>query len=475
MKLRQFGFICAIIICWSFLSGNCYADRIFVSQRAEASDDNAGTRRNPLRTISAAVERAQPGDRILVGTGDYRDEDTGWGPGVIPVVDKGGRRPIRIRAAFGAWVLVNRFLVRDSENISIEGFRFRGFDFQSFADWQDMPAIVVKDPDFERPNYFDAYSTRQALIENQYETYFALTNALDFTSAIEVERSEKISLVRNLIDGYWAGIQCRQCKKVVIQSNIIRHTVNGIFTWLPEALVDSKIRFNLVTQSLDNGIDIREQSRDVDVMGNLVVMSGRSHISFLNGVKSSWIRNNILLFGGYYSETMEFPGSSGISINSSGAGIRVFANYVAKQIDLTEVDGNGIILDFIQDGERVLVEKNTCVDNQGSGLNTTASPNALIRRNSFARNRVGIKLSRDQDINQTLIRNRILHNTLAGIQSSLNLDQQQEINRNRYITDLGVPLILDGEPEYGTFFFQLDQLRDDAGWERNGSALILNR
>ena len=475
MRPTFLGLLFATTLSWLLLADVCQAERIFVSQQDGASDDNAGTRNEPMRTISAAIERAQPGDVVLVSSGDYRDEDSGWGQGVIPVIGKGGQQPIRIRTTFAARVLVKRFLVRDSNNISIERFQFRGINFLEFPNWKDMPNIVVKDPDYEQPDFFLDYSTRKALIEDQFETYFSLVDSLDFSSAIEVENSEQVSVIGNSIIGYWAGIQCRQCKKMTIRSNRIWHTVNGIYTWLPKALVDSKIRLNVIGQSLDNGSDIREQSSKIDVAGNLVVMSGRSHISFMNGVSSSIIRNNVLLFGGYYSETMEFPGSSAISVNSSGEGNRVFRNYISGQIDLTEIDGNGIILDFIQDGHRVWVEKNVAVNNQGSGLNTTNSPNAYIRANSFGENRIGIKLSRDQDVEQTLIRNRLLSNSVAGIQTSLNIEKQTLIDSNFYRTQEGVPLILDGAPEHGTFFFTIEQLREATGWEQLGSAVILDQ
>lgn len=475
MNRQRLGMIFVLLLSGLIQTDVCRGDRIFVSQRSEASDHNMGTRRKPLRTIAAAIEKAEPGDVVLVGSGDYRTEDSGWGTGVIPIVDKGGARRIQVRSMLGACVLVNQFLVRDSENVSIRGFQFRSLDFSQFPNWRDMPTVVVKDPNFDRPDYFEDFSTRKELIENQFETYFELLDTLDFTSAIDIERSSGIRVSNNSIDGYWAGIQCRQCKKILIQFNCIRHTANGIFTLLSEALVDSKIRFNFISQSLDNGIDIRGQSCGIVVAGNMVMRSGRAHISFQDGVSQSDIKSNFLYSGGHYSETMEFPGSSAISVNSSGSKIRILGNYISNQVDSTLIDGNGIILDFIQDGKRVLVRNNFAIGNQGSGINTTESPNALIRNNWFVRNKIGIKLSRDQDVNQTLVGNLILFNSFAGIQTSLNLDQQKNINRNVYLKSRGVPIVLDGEPAYGTFYFSIDHLRAETGWEKRGAALILGR
>jgi len=41
---------------------------------AAASDENPGTEARPLKTISAAIKKAQPGDTVLVGPGVYREE-----------------------------------------------------------------------------------------------------------------------------------------------------------------------------------------------------------------------------------------------------------------------------------------------------------------------------------------------------------------------------------------------------------------
>ncbi len=58
---------------------DAFAARIFVSQAPNASDNNVGNYRNPLRTIGAAVKKADSGDTVVVGAGDYSQEQNGFG------------------------------------------------------------------------------------------------------------------------------------------------------------------------------------------------------------------------------------------------------------------------------------------------------------------------------------------------------------------------------------------------------------
>jgi hypothetical protein len=55
------------------LSGNTWAVTYHVAQTAGASDANPGTSLSPLVTIQAGVNKAQPGDTVLIHTGTYRE------------------------------------------------------------------------------------------------------------------------------------------------------------------------------------------------------------------------------------------------------------------------------------------------------------------------------------------------------------------------------------------------------------------
>ena len=62
------------VLCLTLVAGQAVASDYFVAQKPPAADDgNPGTEAQPLKTISAAVKRAQPGDTIWVKEGDYDD------------------------------------------------------------------------------------------------------------------------------------------------------------------------------------------------------------------------------------------------------------------------------------------------------------------------------------------------------------------------------------------------------------------
>ena len=454
------------------------AANIIVSRDdANASDTNTGTRKWPLKTIAAGLSAAFPGDKVIVLAGDYRTEDTGWGEGVIPAVGiDGGTDRIQLVAARGQSVVLNKLLIRNSTGLLVRGFCFTDRPFYQVPNWLPMPC-TVRDAEFDSaPDYTSPYSTREQRVEEEFSTYLGLMRSLEFETAIAIEGSRDIKVLGNQIEGYWAGIQCNGAESIQIKSNQISCTSNGIFTFAPNpGLKDAVISGNYVTQSLDNGIDIRAESENVLVQGNLVTFSGRSHISFQDGVTNSKISDNYLCFGGYYAETMVFPGASGISTNGTGEGISIERNIVLRQQDATLVDGNGMIVDLVLPGSVVVVKDNISAYNDGAGLNTTVSPNCLIQGNVFLQNGftptlfsrgAGIKLSRSQDIGQTITGNYFLLNRSASINSSFTIRQQTEIDRNVYFSF--APLIWDGDAEGENTYSTIRQVRKATGWEMNG-------
>lgn len=491
MRLPSFLFCVFVVLC-----GPAAAARYFVDQH-RGSDDNEGTSpRKPLASLSAAFSVGLgPGDRVYIADGDYRNET-------------GGERfefynlegPIRISSFRGSCPLVPPLFFLNCKGVTISGLRFEFKPFEEInPDWLPMPAIVGAGVmDRNQP-----WEERRPEVAEEFADYFLLSeslrsvprepigeqtrNPIEFITAIQMDGCEGFNILKNQIRGFWAGIQPRLTKTTRIQSNSISECVNGVFAFGNEediALGDSLIRNNVITQCLDNGIDLRRNSSNVRIIGNEVSHSGRNHISLLGGITNCLVSRNWVHHGGYYSETMAFPGSSSISINDSLAGNRIIGNWVTDQIDLTEIDGNGIILDLMRDDASgakpgVLVARNWCYRNMGSGLNTTISPNSFIVRNSFIqngwqgtafRNGAGVKLSRDEDINQVIACNLFAFNRTAGIISNDNIGEQRFINYNRYIS-LCSPLIWDGfergQREYRTIL----DVRLQTGWESRGSAI----
>ena len=154
-------------------------------------------------------------------------------------------------------------------------------------------------------------------------------------------------------------------------------------------------------------------------------------------------------------------------------------NWASYQVDLTGVDGNGIIVDLMLDGSSVQVSDNFCLRNMGSGLNITLSPNTLITDNvflqngflsEFERNGAGIKLSRDGDVDNVIVRNMFINNREAGILSSMTISQQTNVNFNSYHVPNGIPLIWDGFGQNALIFRSLSEVQAITGWEKSGDS-----
>lgn len=460
--------------------GPSQAAEFFVAQSATADDANSGDADHPCRTITAAAARARAGDTITVLAGDYRSQDSGWGPGVIPLRIAGQEaRPIRLVAADGAQVLVGSLALKQCRFLRIEGFHFRNAQMTEIGMWPDMPEIV-RDQTAASPaadNRRQSEAERRSQIKHVFRAYFERVKQLEYATALDLQDCFHVELRHNSIDGYWAGIQCRHCDAITIEDNQIGHCVNGIYTWQPSpALTRSVIRKNVISQSLDNGIDVREQSRQVRIEKNQVRYSGHSHISLQNGVQDCTVRHNEVWYGGYYSETMQYPGSSAISIHSSRSGIVVEGNLAAYQIDLTGIDGNGLIVDLMQDGAAVTIRDNRVWRNAGAGLNTTSSPQARIYHNAFVENGfksegrqgAGIYLSRDEDVQHTIVNNIFAHNRTGGIVGYHNLSKQRRIDHNLYFCPDGQPLIWDGWEVDERSYRSLEAVQQHTPWERHG-------
>ena len=202
-----------------------------------------------------------------------------------------------------------------------------------------------------------------------------------------------------------------------------------------------------------------------------------SHITLIRGTKNCTIRSNVARHGGYYSETMHFPGSSAINVHSSRAGTIVEGNFAAYQVDLTGNDGNGYIADVMSNGAGVLYRNNIAFRNMGAGLNTTKSPHCIIVNNTFIENGhnsydpgdgAGIQLSRQQDINQTIVNNLFYNNKAAGILSDRSIHSQNLIDYNLYYAPNGAPLIWDGSQLSERAYTTAEEIRQNSPWEKNG-------
>ncbi len=473
----------------SATSQTTLAETYHVAREAfRASDSNDGLspvydsgNHGPWLTLTHAAEIVRAGDTILVHGGDYREEVTGWGIGVISLQNSGIRfAPIRYVAVPGQQVVINELIVRDRQWIQIDGFTFTGREFVLPENWQDMPAIVVDDPNVVIDPGED-WSTREADVRRKYATYMGMLDFLttDHPSGLDVKNCNNIEIRDCTFKLYAFGIQVRGISsEILIERNSFTHCLDAVFTWQPApAMSNSIVRENTVRQCFNDGMQIRENSDQVLVQRNDVQYCGTSHISLLSGCTNCTLRGNSGLYGGFYSETMRNPGSTAINVNGCNTGNIVEQNFAAYQIDLTTYDGNGFFADLMRDGAGVLFRNNIAYRNMGSGLRTYLSPNCVIVNNTFVANGfnnadlysgAGLRLANEIDVNQTIVNNIFFNNRLAGIRSFDSMDRQRWIDHNLYFALNGTPFIWDGYDFDERAYYTLAEIRQNTTWEQNG-------
>lgn len=442
-----------IVFLVPFFASVTLADDFYVAKNVDgASNDNDGRspvfisgNHGPWKSIQHAVYNVSAGDTVYVGDGDYRDEDTGWGRvGAIRLTKSGTENsPIRFAAYNCQNPIVETFQIFDQSWIEVEGFTFKSNFVELPMGWVDMPAIKTDTDDVL--NFKTTYEEREVAVREKFATYTNFYDFLttDYFTGLDIRNVENVSIQDNRISHYCFGIQVQgESSQVKIDRNHISYCLDGIFTWQPgPSMTDSIVSNNKIRQSFNNGMQIREGADKVLVIGNDVKYSGTSHISLLAGCKNCTVRNNIGMYGGYYSETMRFPGSSAINVNGCNEGNIVEGNIAAYQIDLTGRDGNGYISDVMLEGAGVVFRDNFAWRNMGSGIRAFEAPNNTIVFNTLSENGffavnpfagVGVYLGNEQDTGNTIENNLFHRNSVGGIKSFGTITQQTSIDKNVY-------------------------------------------
>jgi hypothetical protein len=86
-------------------------------------------------------------------------------------------------------------------------------------------------------------------------------------------------------------------------------------------------------------------------------------------------------------------------------------------------------------------------------------------------NGAGIKLSRNEDIQQTIRNNVFSENRVAGIVAYKLMAQQREIDANTYFQGSGIPLIWDGYEPGENRYLSLAEVQRATPWERQGQVV----
>lgn len=416
------------------------------------NDNGAGSISDPWKTIKKARNSVQAGDTVHIRAGDYRTE------GMINIKKTGVEgAPVRFIAYEQEQPIINGLKIHSSQWIEISKLRIIG-PKNLPANWRDMPAVVVDDPSVGPIEPTQPWSSgRKQQVFRKYATYANLREqwTKQWTAGVSIESSDHILIKDNEISHHSAGINVsNESANIIADNNRLHHLGIGFRSGYTKgykySVKDSVISHNHVFQNLASGIRVINNAHNNVVENNVVEFNGINHIGTHSGSTNNLIRQNLLTNGGYYSEAMENPGASGISINSSGSGNRVEGNHIAYQYDVTLRDGNGVIVDRTPPG--AVVANNVIYRNMGSGVTSTASSNSIIIHNTIVENGynttakwngVGIRTSRDNDINNVIAANILSNNSRGGMYFGGRLSQQKYVDHNLFYSPNGAPLVSD--------------------------------
>lgn len=406
---------------------------------AEGSDETGTGQSNAAwKSIEFALSQMSPGDTLMIGPGDYSEEMDGWLSVDLNFVT--------LKAVENGTAVFGYLSLSEVEGVTLDGLRFEG---PHGGILPDFPSVVVDDTNVVL-DFYEDWSVRESDTRQKYATYFTQYDAYynDWSEGIVIRESEEISVQNCSVFGHTVGIYViDNCENIRILSNHVEDCYIGIYGDLyttGNSVVQASVASNFVSQCLSEGICFRYADQ-VEIFANTCEYQGLSHILLQKDSENCTIRNNTCRYGGYYSETMDYPGSSAVNIHFCAGGNVIDGNDISYQYDTTAFDGNGIILDYTPDGGTVV--NNLIYYNQGSGITMTHSGNAVIANNTCAENGLnsldvynsaGIRFSGSDSVSNTVANNLLLSNSVCGVFSDGLLSEQRFLDYNFYSEDLAV-------------------------------------
>jgi len=417
----------------------------YVSQQAEgASDSNDGlsatftSTHGPWLTVGNAVSKAVAGDIVHVGPGNYPET-------LYDSVSGTTSAPIRFYAsAIGANPVITSFRVKAASNVQIRGFTVVGSKVMP-SNWADMPTVIVDDPSIVI-NASTPWSTREGQVDEKYATYTNLfSNVFNgpsyslFTAGLWVTASTNVVVSDNTVSLHTIGIDIDNgSSNVTVFNNNCFHCRDGIWSTTSTSgasFTNSVIQSNYAYENLNCGITASSNAQGITIANNLCQYNAISGFVVSAGATSCLVQHNVSQYNGYYTETMESPGSSSYNFYDIGSGNVADGNWAAFQYDPTQNDGNGFINDTssasVTFTNNVAIGCNSGISLTSSNGNTVIN-NTLVGNGSLttsASNGAGVRLT--SSTGNTIENNIFSGNRVGGLQSS-GLLTQNTANYNLY-------------------------------------------
>ncbi|MFN2127191.1 MAG: right-handed parallel beta-helix repeat-containing protein, partial [Anaerolineales bacterium] len=170
-----------------------------------ASDDNPGTKENPFKTINKAAQVLQPGERVVIATGVYRELVRPAREGESPV------KMISYEAAPGAKVVVKGSRLVNKEEWELS----TGFSLRNVKPDEVKPTIYQFDLEKLEFNGYNPFSISNIMWDRVYFPFYlmadnpeefkphALRRGMIFIGDKKLEQVEKYQYLAEKEDAFW--------------------------------------------------------------------------------------------------------------------------------------------------------------------------------------------------------------------------------------------------------------------------------
>lgn len=444
------------------------------------TDSAAGTLAAPWRTINKAASSVQAGDTVWVRGGDYANESQTY----ISARAGTPAAPITFAAYPGERPAVRSFEFNTVSNYIIIGFTFTNCAFRIPPTWQPMPATVVDDPSVViDPN--ESWTTRQKKVGRKYSTYTNIVYQFDYDTSwidlISMQHCQNMRFYSNTFWGATAGIYLRrQCKDIEVAHNYFYQCLCGLLTYGQSGegftVRDARIVSNTFRQMFSTAVSLTHGACSNLIAYNDSRYSALDHFALPHDTSNNVVRNNIGMYGGFYSETMEYPGSSAFNCHYAGPGNVFDGNFAAYQYDPTLNDGNGFIADMMHNNWGVTFINNVVWRNT-RGFALTESPNCRIINNTIVESGwttnltfhvgAGVLFSKSKGTNNVVVNNIFYENTI-GLDGYQLMPKQKKIDYNLYYSSSGQPFMWNGWETNEACYYSVAQIQAATVWEDHG-------
>ena len=452
-KIRR-DFSISLLLVMHLLAGGAHAATYHISQQTEK------------REAATIIKKLSPGDTLHVKAGDY------CAFGIIRLYHKRGteQQPIRI-VAENTNSQVQGFQLVDVQWVAIQGFTITG-NKKLPNKWQDMPKQVVDRPEIKIDPSERWKLGRKNKVDQKYASWMSILDWENLqTAGISIQASQHVTVKDNDISYHTTGILLsEQSTHADLVGNHIHHTLDAISGAIGNAVSFSfsHIHENHTRQIYREAICLRYGAQNNLIERNHLTYSGHSHIVTYQAGDANVIKGNDMRYGGYYTETMETPGGSGISVHSAGKNTRVIGNDISYQYDNTGRDGNGVIIDYTPSS--VIIANNVIYRAMGSGITSTHSRDVYIVHNTIVEsgfngvsrlNGVGVRMSQQDDTGATIANNIIVNNRVGGMFFNGTMSKQKYVDHNLIYSDGNTPVAANGHQKEMIF-------RNLVDWQKAG-------